>query len=124
MHKLRPVLKSGGKLALALLEKVSELSGGACPPLTLAAGITLAIVDAVSRYRKNKEEWKEFADRLQDYVACVIVATSDTPASSGCSVPDERNVLFNQQLLNFSRYVPQFHKLMIELSPMANDIPL
>ncbi|KAF8604737.1 hypothetical protein BDV93DRAFT_81082 [Ceratobasidium sp. AG-I] len=60
-----------GNIALELL-RVTAASADVFPPLKSVAGGVLHVAEIIEKFHSNKEEWKEFADYVQNSSASII----------------------------------------------------
>ncbi|KAF8313354.1 uncharacterized protein EI90DRAFT_3136697 [Cantharellus anzutake] len=72
-QKIDDLLVVGGAIAVPILRVVNDTADW-CPPLKIATGSALSILDEVQGFKDNKNEWASFGQHIVDTVAEVILA--------------------------------------------------
>ncbi|KAF8335930.1 uncharacterized protein EI90DRAFT_3120176 [Cantharellus anzutake] len=80
-HKIDDLLAQGVEIAIPIL-KVVNATADWCPPLKMATGGALSILDEVQKFKDNKKEWVDFGQYLADTVVDVILAIQSYDASA------------------------------------------
>ncbi|KAF8335919.1 uncharacterized protein EI90DRAFT_276112 [Cantharellus anzutake] len=80
-HKIDDLLVQGVDIAVPIL-KVVNATADWCPPLKMATGGALSILDEVQKFRDNKKEWADFGQYVADTVVEVILVIKSYDAST------------------------------------------
>ncbi|KAF8320999.1 uncharacterized protein EI90DRAFT_3131820 [Cantharellus anzutake] len=72
-QKIDDLLVAGGAIAVPILRVVNNTADW-CPPLKMATGGALSILDEVQKFKDNKKEWAGFGQHVVDTVTEVILA--------------------------------------------------
>ncbi|KAF9003241.1 hypothetical protein BDQ17DRAFT_489944 [Cyathus striatus] len=77
-EKVKQVAQESGQVALTAL-KVLSASSVAFPPLRMATATAVEIVDLVLKFRRNQQQWSQFAVDVQMKISladsCIATAT-------------------------------------------------
>ncbi|KAF8339146.1 uncharacterized protein EI90DRAFT_3040610, partial [Cantharellus anzutake] len=80
-QKIDDLLVEGVDIAVPIL-KVVNATADWCPPLKMATGSALSILDEVKKFKDNKQEWSGFGEYVVDTVAEVVSAIKSYDASA------------------------------------------
>ncbi|KAF8339117.1 uncharacterized protein EI90DRAFT_3118200 [Cantharellus anzutake] len=80
-QKIDDLLVEGVNIAVPIL-KVVNATADWCPPLKMATGAALSILDEVKKFKDNKQEWSGFGKYVVDTVAEVVSAIKSYDASA------------------------------------------
>ncbi|KAF8338773.1 uncharacterized protein EI90DRAFT_3117853 [Cantharellus anzutake] len=80
-QKIDDLLVEGVDIAVPIL-KVVNATADWCPPLKMATGGALSILDEVKKFKDNKKEWIDFGKYVVDTVADVVSAIKSYDASA------------------------------------------
>ncbi|KAF8320993.1 uncharacterized protein EI90DRAFT_2588826 [Cantharellus anzutake] len=72
-QKIDDLLVAGGAIAVPILRVVNNTADW-CPPLKMATGGALSILDEVQKFKDDKKEWAGFGQHVVDTVTEVILA--------------------------------------------------
>ncbi|KAF8330838.1 uncharacterized protein EI90DRAFT_3059468 [Cantharellus anzutake] len=75
------LLVAGGDIAVPILRVVNATANW-CPPLKMATGGALSILDEVKKFKENEKEWADFGQYVVDMVAEVILAIESYDTSA------------------------------------------
>ncbi|KAF8338765.1 uncharacterized protein EI90DRAFT_3117849 [Cantharellus anzutake] len=80
-QKIDDLLVEGVDTAIPIL-KVVNATASWCPPLMMATGGALSILDEVKKFKDNKKEWTDFGKYVVDTMADVVSAIKSYDASA------------------------------------------